>query len=323
MQRSVRALLALMLVCTVPSLMASTTAIGFAAAQGSFQVNSTDAQGTATLFEGSVVETGKAPSTIQLGNGAQIRLAMDSRAKIFESRLVLEKGAGQIEGSSAYPIESRTLRVTATAPNTVARIRLSEQGKVLVATVRGSVRVTNSAGLAVADVTGGLSMAFDPQVGASAPAKLAGCIYEHDGTDFIFDSATKIARGLKGSALSRQVGKNLEISGLEDPATHLIDVTAWKPLAAGQCAKFAKLAKESGVDVAVKTVGIAGGAAGAAAGAAAAGAAAGGAAAGASIAATVAVVGGVAAASTVGGLAAAGSFSSSNNQTNSNPPTSR
>lgn len=320
MQNSARTLLALILVCTVTSLMGSTAAIGFAASQGSFQINTQQAQGTATLFDGTVIETGKTPSQIRLENGTQIRLASDSRAKVYESRVVLEKGSGQLESSSTYPIETHSLHVFSTAPDTIARVRVGEQGKVLVATVRGAVRVTNGAGLAVANLTTGLSMAFDPQVGASAPAKLAGCLYERDGSNFIFDAATKTAHGLKGADLAREMGKNVQITGIEDPATHVIAVTGWKPLSGGQCAKFAKVAKESGVEVAVKTVGVTGGAAVAAAAAGAAGAAAG---AGIGTAATVAVVGGVAAATTVGGLAASGSFSGSSTQTNNNSPTSR
>jgi len=313
MQRSLRAFVLLILAGTITSLMASTSAIGLAAANGSFQVNAQEARGTATLFDGSVIETGKAASQIRLNNGAQVRLAADSRAKVYESRIVLEKGSGQLESSSAYPIESRTLRVFSTEPNTVARVLLGDQGKVLVATLHGSVRVTNGAGLAVANVTSGLSMAFDPQVGAATPAKLAGCVYERDAKDFIFDAATKTAHGLSGSGLSKQVGKNVELTGVEDPATHLISVNTWKELANRQCGKFAAMAKEAGVEAAAKTIGVAGGAAaGAAAGAA-------GAAAGVSVATTVAVVGGVAAATTVGGLAAAGSFGGSSSPT----PTSR
>ena len=317
MQNSVRALLALILACTVTSLMGSTGAIGFAAAQGSFQVNAQPAQGTATVFDGTVIQTGKTPSQIRLENGTQIRLASDTRVKVYQNRVVLEKGSGQLEFSSNYPMESHSLLVFSTAPDTIARVRVGDQGKVLVAAVRGAVRVTNRAGLAVANLTSGLSMAFDPQVGASAPAKLAGCLYQHDGSDFIFDATTKTAHGLKGPDLARQTGKNVEITGIEDPATHVIGVTGWKPLPGGQCAKFAKVANESGVEAAVKAVGVAGGAVatGAAAGATAAGAGIG--------AATVAVVGGVAAATTIGGLAASGTFGGSSTQTNSSTPTSR
>ena len=313
MQRCMGSLL-LIAVGSVTSLTADTSAIGIAATNGLFQVNDQEARGTATLFDGSVVETGKAPSQIRLGNGAQVRLAAYSRAKVYESRIVLEKGAGQLESSSAFPIESRSLHVFSTEPNTVARVLVADQGKVVVSTIRGSVRVTNSAGLAVANVTTSLSMAFDPQVGAAAPARLAGCVYERDGKDFIFDAATKTAHGISGSGLARQMGKNVELTGIEDPTTHVINVTIWKQLASGECRKFAAVAQQSGVETAVKTVGASGGVA------AAAGAAGTGAAAGAGVAlGTVAVVGGVATAATVGGLAASGSFSGSNSPSSTSP----
>ncbi len=275
MRTSARALLSLILVGLVTSLMASNAAIGLAVASGDFQVNAKQARGTATLFDGTTVETGKAASQIRLDNGAELRLATDSRAKVYQDRIVLEKGTGQLESSAAFPLESRTLRIVSTQPNTVARVLVADQGKVLVSTLRGAVRVTNSAGLAVANVTSGLSMVFQPQA-AVAATTLSGCLYERESKEFIFDAATRTQHGLGGLDLSKETGKNVELTGTEDPAAKVFHVTAWKQLPGGRCAKFASVAKESGVEAAVKSVGVAGGAAAAGAAAGAGGLAASG-----------------------------------------------
>ena len=303
MQLSARALVALILVGSVTFLSAS-TAIGFAAANGTFQINAKETRGNATLFDGSVIETGRVPSQLQLDNGVQVRLATESRAKVYQGRVVLEKGAGQLASSSAYAIESRTLRVSSTEPNTVARVEVADQGKVLVAALKGSVRVTNSSGIVVANLAGGLSMAFDPQVGASGPSKVSGCLFQKDGAEFVYDAAIKVAIPITGTGLDKQIGKNVQIIGVQNPADQKIAVTSAKPIPGGNCAKFAKVAATSGVEAAAAAAGVG-------VAAAAGGAAVGGAAAGIGVATTGVVVGGVAAAATVGGLAASGTFSGS------------
>lgn len=306
---SARALVSLILVCTVTSLMASTAAIGFVAASGSFQLDSQPARGNATLFDGSVIETGNAPSQLRLNNGAQLRLATDSKAIVYQGRVVLEKGSGQLESSSAYALEGRTLRVYSTAPNSVARLQLEDGGQVLVATLKGSVRVTNSTGMLLANLPSGLSMAFQPKVGAAAPARVSGCLYQKDGKHFVFDSNTRAAAEVTGTGLDKQVGKNVAVTGIQNPASQVIAVAELKPVSGGNCAKFAKLAEKSGVEAAAAATGAAGAAV---------------ATDGISTAVTATVIGGVAAAATVAGVAAAGGFSGgSQNGTHNKTTTSR
>ena len=105
---STRAVLSLALTCAVTPLTAAAPAIGLATANGSFEVNSARVWGNATLFDGSVVETAKAPSQVKLNNGAQLRLATGSRAIVHDGRLVLEKGSSQLESAAAYPVEARS-----------------------------------------------------------------------------------------------------------------------------------------------------------------------------------------------------------------------
>lgn len=311
MQLSTRAFAALILAGMATPLIASTAAIGLAAAGGSFQIDARTAHGSATLFEGSEVETGAAPLQIRLNNGVQVRLATESRAKFYGGYTILERGSGQLESSGAYPLESRGLRVFSAVPDTVARVQVSPQGKLLVAALRGSVRVANGAGVVVANLTSGLSMAFDPQVGASALAKVSGCVFSRENKSFIYDGLTRVSLELTGKDLARLSGKHLEVTGIQNPSTQVVAVTGWKIVAGGNCAKFAKIAAESGVEAASAATGAIG------ATAAATGATL-------STAATVAVVGGVAAAATMGGLAVSGEFSGANsNAPNPNPPTSR
>src|SRR5690348_11783437 len=82
--------LALLLVSSLTA--SSNSAIGFVTANGSFQLNSSRVWDSATIFDGSTIETTKAPSDLKLSGGAQLRLAAESRAKVYQNRLILEKG---------------------------------------------------------------------------------------------------------------------------------------------------------------------------------------------------------------------------------------
>ncbi|HEV1287789.1 MAG TPA: hypothetical protein VNU44_20865, partial [Bryobacteraceae bacterium] len=67
---------------------AATPAIGIVTASGHFTLDRSQVWGNATVFEGSVVETGSASSEIALRNGAKLQLAKDSRARILSDRVV-------------------------------------------------------------------------------------------------------------------------------------------------------------------------------------------------------------------------------------------
>src|SRR5256885_1496834 len=86
--------------------------IGMVEAEGTFQVDHARVVGNATLFDGAVVETGRASGDLRLNTGARMQLASESRGRVFQDRLVLERGAGQLQGTGSR-IEARTLRIVA------------------------------------------------------------------------------------------------------------------------------------------------------------------------------------------------------------------
>jgi hypothetical protein len=255
-------------------------------ANGSFQLDQSSVRGTATLFDGNLIETNVSSSQLQLHNGVSLRLAAESRARVYTSRLVLEKGIGQLE-STNYRIEAASLQVEADKPGTTARVQLTGSKRVVVAVRDGEVRVSNSDGVLIARLDSGREMAFEPQAGGATVTKISGILALKDGRFIVVDRVTNVTMQVQGTGLEGEVGNLVEITGTVDSgmptvagASQLIDVTSIK--------RLTKSAR----------AGAAG--AGAAAGAAGAGAAAGGISTGA----VVAIVGGVAAAGTLGGLAA-------------------
>ena len=277
---TVRVLLPGFLFCSVTALAASNAAIGLAAANGTFQVNSAAVTGNATLFEGTLIETSNAPSHLQLHNGADIRLATDSRARVYGDRATLEKGYGQLESSSSYTVEANSLRVVNATPGSIARVQLTGQGKVVITALRGSVKVANGAGFLVSDVAEGTSRAFDPQAGAAGPSKVNGCLFRKDQKLYVVDTTTNVRMEVTGGPdLEKEVGNHVELSGAQDVTTQILNVSLIKRISKG-CRDIAGAAVPGG-------------------GAAKAGMSA----------TTVAIIGGVAVAGTLTGLGISGTFS--------------
>ncbi len=271
--------------------LAGSPSIGMAIARGGFQIDNARVSGNATLFDGTVVQTGRSAGELELNSGTRVDLASDSRGRVYRDRMVLEQGQGQLTGSG-YQIEARTLRVIGDEPYATARVSLMGTRRVQVAAVTGSLRVTNANGLLVANLLMGAAMEFEPQAeGAAVYSKLTGIVKKQGGKYFLTDETTKVTVELRGKGLEAQVGKRVEVNGSTDasatpaqPATQVVNVQTATVLAKGAAA------------------------AGAGAGAAAGTASAAGATAGSIGVGTVAIVGGVAAAGTVTGLGITGSL---------------
>ncbi len=294
--------LGLFLICFTSASFAAGPAIGLAVVNGSFQLDHSNVWGNATLFDGNVIETNRTSSQLQLNNGVNMQLAAQSRARVYESRLVLEKGIGQLE-SANYRIEADHLQVMADEPGATARVQVAGPNRVIVAAREGSVRVSNSDGVLIARLDTGREMTFEPQAeSAAAVTKVSGILALKDGKFILVDRVTNVTMQLQGAGLEHEVGNLVEITGTVDAAgptvagaSQLIDVTKTKRLVKGA-------ASAAGAGAATGA-GAAAGAGAGGAGAGAAGGAAAGAAAGLSTGAIVAIVGGVAAAGTLGGLA--------------------
>ncbi|HUD99480.1 MAG TPA: hypothetical protein VMR62_07895 [Bryobacteraceae bacterium] len=289
-------------ICALAVGFAASSAIGLVVANGSFQLEHSKVRGSATLFDGNLIETNASSPQLRLNNGTSLRLAAESRARVYPSRLVLEQGTGQLE-STHYRIEAAGLRIETDRPGTTARVLLDGPRRVVVAARDGSVRISNTGGILIARLDSGREMTFEPQVDIGTLTKVSGILAVKDGKFIVVDRITNVTMQVQGAGLEAVAGNLVEITGTVNPsapvvagASQLIDVTSIKRLMKGGAGVAAGVA-----------------------GAGAAGAAAGGLSIAATVA-TVAIVGGVAAAGTIGGLAAAHALPG---QGSSPPSTSR
>jgi hypothetical protein len=194
--------------------------IGVVKANGDFRLDDAPVTGNATLFDGAAVGTAEVPSRIQLRNGTRVELAAESRARVFGSRLLLDQGFSEMQTSSGYRVEARSLRVATAAAGTVARVRLDGDRAVLVAALKGPVRVFNDAGLLVANVMAGTTLRFEPQPGAQDSFQLSGCLLRKTGKFILVDQTANQTVEVRGEAaqLGAQVGNRVQITGVADPA---------------------------------------------------------------------------------------------------------
>lgn len=286
------------LVCTISAsigvLCAAPSGIGVAMSEGNIVINSANTAGNATIFDGSTVETQTASSQVRLKDGAQLRLASDSKGTVYTDHLDLQRGSARITG---YAANASGLTVRAEGKSS-ASVSMRDQGVVEIAALTGDVHVFNAAGFNVANLVPGRALDLRAQdAGASAPSSLTGCAVKSGSNLLLTDETSNVTVQLRGGNV--KPGRRVQITGSMVPnataasgATQVINVTNVKNVG-GACKAGA--------------VAAAGGAAGAGAAAAGAGAAAGGA-----VATSTVVIAGaaIAAGVGVGAAAAAGSFNS-------------
>jgi hypothetical protein len=268
--------------------------------QSGISIDGARVAGNATVFDGSVVSS-SSYSRMQLNSGARVDLSTGSEVRVFSNHLSLERGTSEVRSPSAYSIEARNFRIQPAESNSIARVRLDKDQRVLVTAVSAPVNVWNRYGLLVARVTPAAPMAFLPQAATSTAFSNSGCVVNKSNAAVLVDQTGNQVVELRSTAqnvdLRKFIGKHASVNGNVLPsaspvegASQVVNVSAIDSAAGGDCSAVA-----TRVGATMSAAGVAaGGAAGAAgAGAAAGAAAAGGAAAGAASGVSAAAIGGI------------------------------
>ncbi len=244
--------------------LAASPAIGVAQANGNFMIDGGEVFGNGTLFDGSVLETKKASSEIRLGNNVRMDLATDSRGQVFRNRLVLEKGAGQVESGRPFRVEALGLQVVSDAGNGSARVSLEGERFVQIAAVHGNLRVMDSSGILLAALPAGRALQFDPQAsGASAPTTVVGEVVKEGEQYFLTDETTGVKVELQGENLQNMVRPRVSVTGTTVPpsvegAPQIIRVTGVEHLSGGVAAGGAATGMSAATKAVIAGVAIAG-----------------------------------------------------------------
>lgn len=258
---TVQSLLSLIVTGTLLQLTAAEPVIGVAMAYGSFRANSAPAVRTATIFDGSLIETEALPSQTRLRNGVEVVLAENSAARIFQDHLALVRGTGQVAGSD-YAVHAGQFRVRLSDSQAKARVDLVDKNQLRVAALNGSVEVRNEQGILLARLRPGMAMEFrPPQAGAAAATQIRGCLERRDGRYVITDETTNVTVELQGTGLENEVGNRIEVSGEvvagatpAAGASQVVKISSMKRLARGCGAPAAAVAAGAGAGVSTAVI---------------------------------------------------------------------
>lgn len=209
---------------------AVTPSIGFVKSSGTFRVDGLTIRGNSSLVEGNVVETSQAWSTLEIG-GVQIALLPDSRAKVYRDHTRFEKGAGVASGAGAYVIEAAPVRVAPATKDTIVEVELRGPSGVVVSARNGAASVRSTAGVLLASMRPGESLAFEPepqagQGGASGPVTITGTLTKNGDTYTVTDETTHTTYQIQGKDLAKEVGKRVKVVGSIVPNTAAVPVVA-------------------------------------------------------------------------------------------------
>jgi len=230
------------LMCVSSYAGAGAVSIGTASARGDMRVDSYTVKGNATLFNGSVVETGQASADLRLAKGTEITMATDSRGTLYRDRLVLQRGKSELAATKSFQLEAIGLHVTPSAPNSRGIVSMRSAGTVEVAAVTGSFGVTNNQGILLANVRPGVPVSFAVQAGGEAAKTFTATGKVNVAFDGRYYLVTKTGAKyeIRGSDLARLVGKTVKITGTIAPetastagVTAVVAVTAAQTMALG------------------------------------------------------------------------------------------
>lgn len=240
-----RMLMAIVLIAAMNHwLFGAAPVIGVALADGSFRMNANRVSGSATIFEGNLLETEQPSSSIRLNTDATMQLFAGSRSRLYQSRMVLEKGHTQIAGE--YTAEALGLRIRGAGPGTSARIAVKGANLVEVAAVNGPVRVNNRAGVLVGHIAAGGALTFEPQTGAAAPATMTGCVSKSEGRYYLADTTAGVRVQIIGTGVAAEKGNRVAVVGTT-LGDQQVQVNTLKRLSAGCTAIGATGAAKAGV----------------------------------------------------------------------------
>lgn len=201
------------LVCMISYAMAGTVAIGTASARGDMRVDSYMVKGNATLFDGSVVETGQASADLRLDKGTEIMMATESRGTLHRGRLVLERGQSELAANNTFQLEANGLHVTPIEPDSRGVVSLKSGNTVEVAALTGSFGVTNNLGVLLASVRPGRTMSFAMAAAGSAESITAVGMVSYQNGQYYLTTADGTKFELKGKDFKKYVDQKIEVTG--------------------------------------------------------------------------------------------------------------
>lgn len=204
---------AAILFCLLSYAEAGTVSIGTASARGDMRVDSYSVKGNATLFDGSVVETGQATANLRMNKGAEITMSSSSRGTLYGDHLVLQQGKSELAGSGAFQLQASGIRVTANEANSRVVVSVKPGNTVEVASLNGSFGVTSEHGILLANVHPGRVVSFAMQAGGN-PTNFSGVgLVSYENGVYYLTTSEDVKYVLTCKDLKQFVGDKVVVTG--------------------------------------------------------------------------------------------------------------
>ena len=217
MLKKLHVVLALFCMATYAS--AGTTALGTASVRGNMRVDGYTVNGDATVFNGSVVETGDASANLRMGHGVDISMSKSTRGTIYTDHFVLQRGQSELTAPGSFAVEANGLHVSSAKPNSIGIVSLTPKNTVQVAALAGSFEVRDGRGLLLSNVLPGRPLSFAMQAGSSNPYFVSTVgLLDNENGQFYLTTDENVRYVLTGADLQKFVGDKVIVTGTLQPA---------------------------------------------------------------------------------------------------------
>lgn len=210
----------LALFCMTTYASAGTTVLGTASVRGDMRVDGYAVKGDATVFNGSVVETGNASANLRMGHGVDITISKSSRGTIYRDHFVLQRGETELTAPASFELEANGLHVAANKPNSVAVVGLTPTNAVQVAALAGSVEVRDGHGILLSNVLPGrpLSFAMQAQANSSPYSVSTVGLLDFENGQYYLTTDENVKYLVTGQDFQKFAGDKVVITGMLQPA---------------------------------------------------------------------------------------------------------
>lgn len=218
MLKKLPAVLALSCMATCAS--AGTTVLGTASVRGDMRVDGYTVTGDATVFDGSVVETGDASANLLVGHGVDITMSRSSRGTIYRDHFVLQRGESELTAPGSFELQANGLHVAANKPDSVGIVNLKPSNTIEIAALAGSFEVRNGQGLLLSNVLPGHPLSFAMQDQANTPPYYVSTVglLDYENGQYFLTTDENVRYVLTGNDLQKFVGDKVVITGTLNPA---------------------------------------------------------------------------------------------------------
>jgi len=197
--------------------------IGSVTARGETRIDNQQVQGSGTVFDGSVVETGQSISSgadLRLANNLEITLSRDSRGTLYRDHFMLQRGTAQLGSTDSFRVQASGVVVVPTEAHSSGIVSIDPANSVTVEAKNGTLEIRNSSGASVALVRPGHPLTFSSLTGKSLTEFSAtGTVSSENGRYYLNSTETGMKYEMKGDNLQNYDGTSVVASGVLEAAT--------------------------------------------------------------------------------------------------------